>query len=212
MKYYAVRVGKKVGVYTSWSECQKEVNGYPGAQFKSFFSLEEANRYLNVKINEPSRIRDNRSDVPLHNKVKIYTDGSSYNGEGGYGVKIIYQNGNERELFGTVPLGKSGETPTNQRAELYAILISLKAIQTDCVIYTDSMYSISCLTSWIHNWIANDWKNSKGQRVANQDLISEIYTNMQGRNVEFVHVSAHKGITNNERVDFLANQGRLLRS
>ena len=30
-KYYAVRKGRIPGIYRTWSECQKQVTGYPGA-------------------------------------------------------------------------------------------------------------------------------------------------------------------------------------
>ena len=33
-KYYAVRKGRIPGIYRTWSECQKQVTGYPGAVFK----------------------------------------------------------------------------------------------------------------------------------------------------------------------------------
>ena len=41
-KYYVVWVGVEPGVYDSWTECQLQINGYPGARFKSFDSREEA--------------------------------------------------------------------------------------------------------------------------------------------------------------------------
>lgn len=31
-KYYAVKAGKKPGVYTSWKECQDNTTGFRGAQ------------------------------------------------------------------------------------------------------------------------------------------------------------------------------------
>ena len=36
-KYYAVRTGRKTGVFMTWAECQKQVMGFSGAEFKSFF-------------------------------------------------------------------------------------------------------------------------------------------------------------------------------
>lgn len=45
-KIYAVRKGKIVGIFRSWDECRDSVNGYPGAEYKSFFTEEEANEYL----------------------------------------------------------------------------------------------------------------------------------------------------------------------
>lgn len=41
-KYYVVWVGNQPGVYTSWNECQAQVNGFEGAKFKSFASGAEA--------------------------------------------------------------------------------------------------------------------------------------------------------------------------
>ena len=36
VKYYAVAVGKKPGIYTKWDECKAMVHGFPGAVYKSF--------------------------------------------------------------------------------------------------------------------------------------------------------------------------------
>ena len=36
MKYYAVKVGRVSGIYSSWDECKAQVDGYVGAIFKSF--------------------------------------------------------------------------------------------------------------------------------------------------------------------------------
>lgn len=41
-KYYVVWVGDEPGVYDSWTECQLQINGYPGARYKSFNTREEA--------------------------------------------------------------------------------------------------------------------------------------------------------------------------
>ena len=35
-KYYVVWKGRKTGVFTSWAECEKQVKGFVGAQFKAF--------------------------------------------------------------------------------------------------------------------------------------------------------------------------------
>ena len=45
-KYYAVLVGKTKGVFTNWDECKKQIHGYPGALYKSFLTLREAEQYL----------------------------------------------------------------------------------------------------------------------------------------------------------------------
>jgi viroplasmin and RNaseH domain-containing protein len=47
-KYYAVRTGRKTGVFMTWAECQKQVTGFSGAEFKSFSTMEEAQAFAGV--------------------------------------------------------------------------------------------------------------------------------------------------------------------
>lgn len=41
-KHYVVWVGNRPGIYTTWKECQEQVNGFTGAKFKSFESAGQA--------------------------------------------------------------------------------------------------------------------------------------------------------------------------
>lgn len=34
--YYAVKCGRRTGVYGSWDECREQVDGHPGAIYKGF--------------------------------------------------------------------------------------------------------------------------------------------------------------------------------
>ncbi len=43
-KYYVVWVGKQPGVYASWADCQKQVNKYTDAKYKSYPTKSEAER------------------------------------------------------------------------------------------------------------------------------------------------------------------------
>ncbi|KAF0294368.1 Ribonuclease H1 [Amphibalanus amphitrite] len=45
MPFYAVRRGFQPGVYLTWEECQAQVNGFKGAQFKKFATQEEAEAF-----------------------------------------------------------------------------------------------------------------------------------------------------------------------
>ncbi|KHO01408.1 ribonuclease H1 [Metarhizium album ARSEF 1941] len=75
-------------------------------------------------------------------------------------------------------------TPTNQRAEITAIILALElalekydALDTNpylkLKIYSDSRYAIGCMTEWIYKWCENGWINAAGYEVANRDLIEE---------------------------------------
>lgn len=41
-KYYVVWEGNNPGVYDNWTDCKLQIQGYPGAKYKSFSSKEEA--------------------------------------------------------------------------------------------------------------------------------------------------------------------------
>ena len=82
--------------------------------------------------------------------------------------------------------------PSNQAAELTAIRKALEILKDDPrphVIVTDSQYSISCLTEWIHNWKENGWKTSGGRPVKHKKIIEEA-AKMIGKHM-FMHVRSH---------------------
>ncbi|KAI0444635.1 ribonuclease H-like domain-containing protein [Xylaria telfairii] len=75
-------------------------------------------------------------------------------------------------------------TPTNQRAEITAIILALQwalerfeeldlSPRLDVRIHSDSKYAIGCMTTWVYKWASNGWQNSSGYDVANRDLIEQ---------------------------------------
>ena len=44
--FYAVAIGRNVGIYRTWPECQKQVNGYNGARHKGFATRGECAEYI----------------------------------------------------------------------------------------------------------------------------------------------------------------------
>ena len=102
-KYYAVKVGKKPGIYLTWDECSKNVTGYKGAIYKSFPTYEEATTFLGLsdKVVKPTKREiKNISNTDVFNfsmqKDKLYAfiDGS-YNKSTdtvGYGLVLVKNN------------------------------------------------------------------------------------------------------------------------
>jgi len=41
-KYYVVWKGRRTGIFNSWGECEEQVKGFVGAEYKAFGTLEEA--------------------------------------------------------------------------------------------------------------------------------------------------------------------------
>lgn len=45
-KYYAVLKGRRPGIFYTWEDCKAQVDGYNGAKYKSFPTVEEAMAYM----------------------------------------------------------------------------------------------------------------------------------------------------------------------
>jgi ribonuclease HI len=79
-------------------------------------------------------------------------------------------------------------------------------------IYTDSKYSISCVTDWCVKWQSNGWKTSDGKAVENRDIVEPIISRMGERTrcrvkTEYVYVKGHANIPGNVAADLLAVNG-----
>lgn len=131
-------------------------------------------------------------------RIKVYVDGACRNNgkpTAKAGVGVYFGEDDSRNI--SKPL--DGDIQTNNRAELTAMLISLQLLlKTEDVeldqfkVYSDSKYSIDCITKWISGWKRNNWKTSSNEPVKNKDLIESIYDNMiQFRDLEFVYIKAH---------------------
>lgn len=67
-RYYVVWIGREPGVYHTWPECQRQVDGFTNAKFKKFTSLKEAQDAFFGEIKQKRFIR--RSHQP--NIIKPY--------------------------------------------------------------------------------------------------------------------------------------------
>ena len=160
----------------------------------------------------------NKNDIIINTNlnqkknITIYTDGACKNNGkknaiAGIGVysENVYNISEKIE-------GKQ----TNQRAELYAILKALELTKindyNNVYIYTDSLYSINCITKWIYGWINNGWLDKKKKSIKNKDIIQQIYNIYKKySNIHFIHIEAHTNKTDihslgNALADQLATQ------
>ena len=69
--YYAVKNGKKNGIYRTWDECKVNVLGFPGAEYKGFCSDTEAKRYLDGDTKVP---HETIYASPVCNKPVVVSD------------------------------------------------------------------------------------------------------------------------------------------
>jgi ribonuclease HI len=128
-----------------------------------------------------------------------FTDGASRGnpGRGGWGAVVV--SGDTIEELG----GREDNT-TNNRMELKAIIETLKHVEGQVTIFTDSGYSIKGATSWINNWKKNGWQTMQKTDVLNSDLWKELDELMQVHVVEWKQVGGHIGLPGNERADEIA--------
>ncbi|MGN1183162.1 MAG: viroplasmin family protein [Faecalibacillus sp.] len=188
-KYYAVKKGKKPGVYLNWEECKKQVIGYSGAIYKSFSTLNEANDFL---VEEKEK--------PLTNGLLAYVDGS-YNiktKEYGYGcvliegqqiIKKIYGKGNQVEL--AKMRNVSGEILGCLAALEYAVNNEYKQI---CIYYD---------YEGIEKWATGIWKTNKEATKKYAQMIQNLKNKID---IHFIKVLAHSGDVYNEMADQLAKK------
>ena len=45
-KYYAVKHGRKNGIFTAWADCSAQVQSFQGAVYKGFMTEDEARAWL----------------------------------------------------------------------------------------------------------------------------------------------------------------------
>jgi ribonuclease HI len=127
--------------------------------------------------------------------MRVFTDGScTSNGRPGAkaGFAVWFPDHPELSCAERIP---DGQSQTNQRAELSAIQRAVEILDTqgycdqDLEIYTDSKYSIDCLTNWLTGWIARGWKTAEGKDVLHQDLIKDTSARLSKfKSYRFIHV------------------------
>lgn len=138
-----------------------------------------------------------------------YTDGacSGNPGPGGWGVLLQAKDGAKVVKERTLSGGEANTT--NNRMELLAAINALEVLErpSQLTIVTDSNYVKNGITSWIHGWKKNGWKNAAKKPVANAELWQRLDAAQARHKVTWKWVKGHAGHPENERADELARSG-----
>lgn len=194
-KYYAVKNGKKCGIFRTWEECSAQVIGFAGAQYKSFKTEFEALAYL-----KDTTLLDNSLSAYLDKGYLIaYTDGSyddtikKYS----YGVAIIK---NEDEI---IKMSGASNNPDylsfrNISGEILGALNAMKyAVDNEyqkIVIFHD--------LEGVCKWATREWKAETLVTKKYEDVVNNYYRPLL--HIEFQKVVGHSNNKYNDLVDSIA--------
>ena len=157
MKYYAVKNGRKIGIYYNWADCKEQVYKFPRAVYKSFDDIVDANHFI--------------SGVTEHAVEPDY-DKNSINCDGSYSssTKIMefrIQETDSKKLI----LTKSYSGGTNNLAEFLGLVnsmsyLSKNSLNRDKTIYTDSKTALA----WVRNGKVNTTYDLESNQMLQQDI------------------------------------------
>lgn len=217
-KYYAVAKGKTPGIYLTWNDCKAQVDGFSGAVYKSFLTLQEAELFIEnvngVNVNksfeqmELSNLEktDVKNDdlafgtedaVSTKDYLVAYVDGSYDHSQlrYAYGCVLVLPdeeitlNGSDDHEDYVSMRNVAGEIMGSQQAILWAIENGYRKI----TIYYDY--------EGIEKWANGIWKANK---VGTQRYKAFVAEKRQEIEIAFQKVAAHTGVKYNEMADQLA--------
>ncbi len=215
-KYYVVWSGRRTGVFDDWETTRSLVDGHPGARYKSFPTLTEAQSAFRAgatalprrKTAQSVGASERRSEKEEKTDTVIFCDGACdpNPGKAGSGM-AVYRDDALSELW----YGLYTPAGTNNIAELNALHQALVLAEKELeagrtvTIRSDSAYGLNAITKWAAGWERKGWRRAGGE-IMNLELIKKIYADYCriGGRVELKHVSAHVGIEGNELADRMA--------
>ena len=205
-KYYAVKQGRETGIFTSWDVCKAQVQGYSGAVYKSFTTMEEAQAYLadtgdcigNAKNDSAKHFLQTDIKAAASDEMIAYVDGSFLLEERRYAFgAVIFYSGKKYRFSGSDNRPEladmrnvAGEIMGAERAFSFALEQGARVLH----IYHDY--------EGIARWCTGEWQ---AKRMGTQAYrAAYLDAKAKGLEIVFHKVKGHSGDTYNEIADQLA--------
>lgn len=215
-KYYAVKYGIKPGIYETWAECEAQTKGFSGAQYKSFGSMNEAEKYMmgeenndecnTETVEEINKQVEEKLNNLLENEVVAFVDGSYNSAEekSGFGTIIIDNKGIQTPLYKAFTKQCSADflELRNVAAELEGVKEAIKW----AIAYNKTKITIYYDYEGIGKWAEGLWQAKK---EITRQYVSFLKEKRKSIQIEFIKVPAHSGIEYNEMADKLAKDSLL---
>ncbi|MDO4302170.1 MAG: viroplasmin family protein [Clostridia bacterium] len=195
MKYYAVKVGRTVGIFDNWTECNASIKGFPGQDFKSFNSKEEAAAYLDDKDLWNEIVSEDINQGYL----VAFCDGSYEKNLNrySYGVVLIDKNHNETSLCG---YGNNQKyiSSNNIIGEIFGVINALDWAVSNghdkIKIYHDY--------EGLSKWISGEWQAKSDVAKMFTAIYSSKFDGVL--DIKFKKVKGHSNNKYNDKADSLA--------
>ena len=200
-KYYAVKAGRETGIFTTWDACKAQVQGYSGAVYKSFATLEEAQAYLtgtgtSMAAGANDTVQD-LTQLPV-GEMAAYVDGSFLPEEHRYAFgAVIFYHGKEYRFSGSdndTDLADmrnvAGEIMGAERAFAFALEEGARVLH----LYHDY--------EGVAKWCTGEWQAKKPGTQAYRARYLD--AKAKGLDIRFYKVKGHSGDVYNELADQLA--------
>lgn len=195
-KVYAVRKGNIPGVFFSWDECKKSIDGYSGVEYKGFASEKEAQAYLHNDELGYAEVTSSENQ----NALVAYVDGSYEESLKTYAYgcvlitpkgEIIKESGCGNKPDGIATRNVAGELLGTIHATRWAIDNGYVSI----VIKHDY--------EGISKWVTGEWK---ARNTVTQSYIEEMGKMKGAIDISFSKVVAHSNNAYNDEADRLAKE------
>ncbi len=189
-KYYAVKNGKKTGIFNTWNECKAQVDGFKGAIYKSFTNLDDAKNFLSGE--EKAITFDDDTAV-------AYVDGS-YNvstHEYSCGVLLLYKG--EKLEFSKKYENEEMADMRNVAGEIMGAVTAMQYCYNNNIKKLVVYHDYQGLSMWANG----AWKTNKEGTKNYAEFCAKCREKVE---ISFVKVKAHSGDVNNDKADELAKK------
>lgn len=201
-KIYAVKKGLITGLFENWDECKAAVDGYSGAEYKSFKTREEACAYLGMEVTGAEE--EVPDEFPKEADALVtYVDGSYEHSLLKYAFGCVFLLPDKRILTEK----GSGNNPDsaklrNVTGEMLGAMFAVKWALKNGFRKIEIRYDYE----GVEKWVTGAWK-SKTELTRKY---AETMRNWSSKiAISFTKVAAHTNVYFNEMADELAKSALL---
>lgn len=195
-KFYAVKNGHKIGVFDTWEECKASVDGFSGAEYKSFKTREEALAF--VKGEE--FVTEQKAALVGHpDEATAYVDGSFNPATGAFACGVVMLVDGKEITFNQAYTDAELAKMRNVAGEICGSILAMRY----CIKNKINTLHLYYDYEGIEKWCMGVWKTNKPGTLR----YKEFYNSTKDKlTVKFHKVKGHSGDKYNDMADALAKE------